>query len=62
MTYRGLLNKYNSICKEKNLEIEAIKLLILELYNFDGASFLAHYDDEIELDKLNVLELSLIHI
>lgn len=56
MTYRGLLNKYNSICKEKNLEIEAIKLLILELSNFDGASFLAHYDDEIELDKLNVLE------
>ena len=56
MTYRGLFNKYTSICKDKNLEIEAIKLLILELSNFDGASFLAHYDDEIELDKLNILE------
>lgn len=56
MTYRELLNKYAIICKEKNLEIEAIKLLILELSNFDGATFLAHYDDEIELGKLNILE------
>lgn len=59
MTYRGLLNKYLNICKEKNLEIEAIKLLILELSNFDGATFLAHSDDEIELDKLNLLETAI---
>ena len=59
MTYRELLNKYAIICKEKNLEIEAIKLLILELSNFDGATFLAHYDDEIELGKLNILESSI---
>ncbi len=59
MTYRELLNKYAIICKEKNLEIEAIKLLILELSNFDGATFLAHYDDEIELGKLNIFESSI---
>lgn len=59
MTYRELLNKYAIICKEKNLEIEAIKLLILELSNFDGATFIAHYDDEIELGKLNILESSI---
>ena len=55
MTYRELLNKYKSIAEEKDLEVEAIKLLILELSNYDGASFLAHFDDEIENDKLNVL-------
>ena len=47
MTYREILNKYNQICIDKNLEIEAIKLLVLELSNLDGASFLAHFDDEL---------------
>ena len=55
MTYRELLNKYKTIAEEKDLEVEAIKLLILELSNYDGASFLAHFDDEIENDKLNIL-------
>lgn len=59
MTYRSLLNKYKEICINKNLEIEAVKLLILELSNFDGASFLAKFDDEIELDKLNLLETAI---
>ena len=53
MTYRELLNKYKTIAEEKDLEVEAIKLLILELSNYDGASFLAHFDDEIENDKLD---------
>ena len=56
MTYRELLNKYKQICIEKNLEIEAIKLLILELSNLDGASFLAHFDDQITLQELNKIE------
>ena len=43
----AILNKYKSIAEEKDLEVEAIKLLILELSNYDGASFLAHFDDEI---------------
>lgn len=59
MTYRSLLNKYKEICINKNLEIEAVKLLILELSNFDGASFLAKFDDEIELDKLSLLETAI---
>lgn len=56
MTYRELLNKYKLVVAEKSLEIEAIKLLILELSNFDGATFLAHYDDKIESEKLSLLE------
>ena len=56
MTYRELLNKYKQICIEKNLEIEAIKLLILELSNLDGASFLAHFDNQITLQELNKIE------
>lgn len=56
MTYREILNKYNQICIDKNLEIEAIKLLILELSNLDGASFLAHFDDELPVEEINRLE------
>ena len=59
MTYRSLLNKYKEICINKNLEIEAVKLLILELSNFDGASFLAKFDNEIELDKLSLLKTAI---
>lgn len=56
MTYRELLNKYKTIAIKKDLEIEAIKFLILELSNYDGASFLAHFDDELDDEKLNELE------
>lgn len=56
MTYREILNKYNQICIDKNLEIEAIKLLVLELSNLDGASFLAHFDDELNEEEINRLE------
>ena len=56
MTYREILNKYKQICIDKSLEIEAIKLLILELSNLDGASFLAHFDDELPEEEINRLE------
>lgn len=56
MTYREILNKYKQICINKNLEIEAIKILILELSNLDGASFLAHFDDELSLEQISMLE------
>lgn len=56
MTYRDIINKYKQICIDKNLEIEAIKLLILELSNLDGASFLAHFDDELPVGEINRLE------
>lgn len=56
MTYREILNKYTKICIDKNLEIEAIKLLILELSNLDGASFLLHFDDELSVDTVTKLD------
>ncbi len=56
MTYRDILNKYKQICIDKKLEIEAIKLLILELSNLNGASFLAHYDDSLNEQEIKKLE------
>lgn len=56
MTYRKLISKYKQICIDKNLEIEAIKFLILELSNIDSATFLSMYDEKLEDEKVNVLE------
>jgi len=48
MTYRKLLSTYQKKAKELNKEETAIKLLILELSNYNGAEFVLHLDDELE--------------
>lgn len=56
MTFRKFIKTYTEKCNEKNLEQEAIKLLVLELSNYSGADFLMHIDDEIENELLTILE------
>ena len=55
MTFRELINKYKTICIDKNLEIEAVKFLILELTGYDAATLLLKYEDSIEQNILNQL-------
>ena len=56
MTYREIINKYKPICLEKKLEIEAVKLLILELFNLDAATFLSKYDEKLNNETIKILE------
>ncbi len=55
MTYFKLVKKYTNEALKLNKEQEAIKLLVLELSGYDGASFLIHYHDEIDKDKEDLI-------
>ena len=50
MTYQKFLNEQTKRIKNTNLEKEAIKLLVLELSNLDGATFLASLNQEMPED------------
>ena len=50
MTYQKFLTEQTKRIKNTNLEKEAIKLLVLELSNLDGATFLASLNQEMPED------------
>lgn len=56
MTYQKLINKGKKLAREKGLEEEAIKLIVLELSGLDGAAFFMNLNSEVEKeleDKIN---------
>ena len=56
MTYQKLINKGKKFAREKGLEEEAIKLIVLELSGLDGAAFFMNLNSEVEKeleDKIN---------
>ena len=50
MTYRKILKLGYDLAKKHNFEIEAVKLLVLELSTLSGAEFLLKMDEEIPSD------------
>ncbi|MBR2892080.1 MAG: peptide chain release factor N(5)-glutamine methyltransferase [Bacilli bacterium] len=50
MTYNQLLNYGKKLAKKHKVEIEGIRLLVLELSNLNGALFLASIDEECPKD------------
>ena len=56
MTYQKLINKGKKLAREKGLEEEAIKLIVLELSGLDGAAFFMNLNSEVEKeleDRIN---------
>ena len=56
MTYQKLINRGKKLAREKGLEEEAIKLIVLELSGLDGAAFFMNLNSEVEKeleDRIN---------
>ena len=56
MTFQKYLNIQKKRAQEYSLESEAIKLLVLELSNMDGATFFANLNKEIPDDLKETLD------
>lgn len=56
MTYQQLINYGKKLAKSNNVEIEGIKILVLELSGLNGAEFLVNINSEVDIELENKIK------
>ena len=55
MTYQQLINYGKKLAKSHNVEVEGIKILVLEMSGLNGAEFLLNIHSEVDIELEEII-------